>query len=216
MNNSLTEPPFIPAWARNYKETIFFIYNGPSMMPLFKPGDLLCARKSVSGNIRLGDIVIIDWGSDKNHIGYVVHRVISVKRECLITQGDNNLKPDPQVVKIDNLVGLVTSFGRQNHVYSVKGGTIGLFYARLIYARNYIWLLIKCMGWRIYRLLRQSGWVARVWQPVISQICVMTDNGPLIKYRYGNRTVARWWPQQNCFDVLKPFDLVILHPEESN
>jgi len=215
MNNSLTEPPFIPSWVRKYKEKLFYIYNGPSMAPLFKPGDLLCARKSALGNIRLGDIVIIDWGSDKNYIGYVVHRVISVKREYLITQGDNNLKPDPLKVTNDNLVGLVTSFGRQGHLYLVKGGTIGLFYARLIHARNYSWLLIKRMGWRIYRLIRQSGWVARIWHPTISQLRVKTDHGSLIKYCHGNRTVARWWPEAKKFDVVKPFDLVIPNPDES-
>lgn len=215
MNNSLTEPPFIPSWARKYKEKKFFIYNGPSMAPLFKPGDLLCVQKSVLGNIRLGDIVIINWESDKNNIQYVVHRVISLKQEHLITQGDNNLKPDPQAVTSENLVGLVTSFGRQNHVYSVKGGTIGLFYARLIHARNFIWLLIKRLGWRIYRLIRQSGLIAKMWRPVISQIRVMTANGSLIKYCYGKHTVARWWPETKNFVVAKPFDLVIPHPKES-
>lgn len=185
------------------------------MAPLFKPGDLLCARKSILGNTRLGDIVIIDWGSDKNHNEYIVHRVVSAKQEHLITQGDNNLKPDPQVITLDNLVGLVTSFERQNHVYLVKGGTIGLFYARLIHARNYIWLLVKRLGWRIYRFIRQSGWVARVWRPAIRQIRVMTDHGPLIKYCYDNRTVAHWWPETKKFEVLKPFDLVISNPEES-
>ena len=185
------------------------------MAPLFKPGDLLCARKSALGNIRLGDIVIIDWGSDKNYIQYVVHRVISVQQNHLITQGDNNLKTDLQVVTRENLVSLVTSFGRQNHVHSVKGGTMGLFYARLIHARNFVWSLIRLLGWRIYRLLRQSGLIARIWHPTISHIRVITDNGPLIKYCHGNRIVARWWPETKKFDVVKPFDLVIPHPEES-
>jgi signal peptidase I len=184
------------------------------MEPLFKPGDLLCARKSVLGNICLGDIVIIDWGSDKKYIGYVVHRIISVKREYLITQGDNNLKSDPQVVTMDNLVGQVTSFGRQNHVYSVHGEMMGLFYARLILARNYLWLFFKRLGWRSYRLLRQSGWGKRLWRPSIRRVRVMTDKGPLIKYCHGKHTVARWWPETNKFTVVKPFDLVIPHPEE--
>ena len=212
MNNSLTEPPFVPAWAKDFKDTIFFIYNGPSMGPLFKPGDLLFTRRSVLKNILLGDVIIIDWGHDNK---YVVHRVISVRQGYLVTQGDNNLKPDPQAVTSDNLVGLVTSFGRQNHIYSVNGGIKGLFYARLIHARNYIWLFTKRLGWRIYRLIRQSGWVARLWRPAISQIHVMTDTGPLIKYCHDKRTVARWWLETKRFEVVKPFDLVIPHPEES-
>jgi len=215
MNDFLTEPPFIPAWAKNYKNNIFFIYNGPSMRPLFKPGDLLCAQKSVLENVCLGDIVIIDSRSEKKETGYIVHRVISVKRDYLITQGDNNLKTDSQIVTIDNLVGLVTSFGRQNHVYSVKGGILGLFHARLIFTRNFIWQIIKRLGWRVYSWIPKSGLFARVWQPMITKIYLTTDNGPLIKYCHGNRTVARWWPEKKHFDVVKPFDLVIPHPEES-
>ena len=185
------------------------------MAPLFKPGDLLCVQKCALGNVRLGDIVIIDWGSDKKYIKHVVHRVVSAQKDYLITQGDNNIKPDRQVATNDILVGLVTSFGRQSHVYSVKGGIIGLLYAHLIHARNYIWMFIKRLSWRIYRLTRQSGLVAKVWRPVISQIRLKNDCGSLIKFCYCNRTVARWWLETNKFDVVKPFDLVIPNPEES-
>lgn len=214
MNNSLIEPPFTPSWARENEENIFFIYSGASMAPLFKPGDMLCARFHVWENIRPGDVVIIHWGNHINHSEHVVHRVVSVNQDNLNTQGDNNLKLDAQVVTNDNLVGLVFSFGRKGKIYSVRGGRLGLFYAHLVHTRNYIWMLIKRLGWRAYRRIRQSGLVARLWRPAISQIRVMTDEGPLIKYCFGTKTVARWWPQQKRFQVVKPFDLVLSDPEE--
>lgn len=214
MNNSLIEPPFTPSWARENEENIFFIYSGASMAPLFNPGDMLCARFPVWQNIRPGDVVIIHWGNHINHSEHVVHRVVSVNREYLNTQGDNNLKLDAQVVTNDNLAGLVFSFGRKGKIYSVRGGRLGLFYAHLVHMRNYIWMLIKRVSRRAYRWIRRSGLVARVWQPAISQIRVMTDEGPLIKYCFGTRTVARWWPQQKRFQVVKPFDLVLSDPEE--
>jgi signal peptidase I len=215
MQNSLIKPPFIPVWAGGSKDSIFFIYNGGSMAPLFKPGDFLCAHSSVFGDILLGDIVIIQWEGNLGCLEYVVHRVVLVKQDYLVTQGDNNLCPDSQLVTHDNFVGLVNSYERQGHVYLVKGGVIGLFYARLIHARNYIWLFIKILGWRIYRLIYQSGWVARVWRPAIIQLRLTTDKGILIKYYHGNRTVAHWWPEKKYFDACKPFDLVIPNPEES-
>jgi signal peptidase I len=185
------------------------------MAPLFKPGDLLCVRRSGISGICFGDVVVVHWRNETNDPAkYVVHRVISVKHDHLITQGDNNLKADLCVVTVDNLIGLVTAFNRQNHIYTVRGGYLGLSYARIIYVRNYIWLIIKRLGWRVYRLIHQSGWIAKAWRPTISQIRVMTDNGPLIKYFYGNRTVARWWPKIKKFVVNKPFDLVIPYPEE--
>ncbi len=214
MSNSLTESPFIPTWAKDNKDNLFFIYNGPSMAPLFKPGDMLCAHKLVLESIHLGDIVIINWESDENRAEFIVHRVISKKQKHLITQGDNNLKPDLKIVTIENLMGKVISFCRQNHVSSVTGGALGLFYARFIHALNNIWLFIKRVCWRRYDWMRKSRLVARVWRPAISQICLITDSGPLIKYCYGNRTVACWWLESKKFDVIKPFDLVIPSPEE--
>ena len=214
MNNSLIEPPFIPSWARGNKENQFFIYNGASMAPLFKPGDMLCACIPVWQNIRTGDVVIIHRENHINHSEHFVHRVVSVNRNSLNTQGDNNSKPDDQVISDNNLVGLVISFGRKGKIYSVRGGRQGLFHARLIHARNWIWSLIKHLGWRAYRWIRRSRLASRVWHPAISQIRVMTDEGLLIKFCFNGRTVARWWPQQKCFQVMKPFDLVLSDPEE--
>jgi signal peptidase I len=215
MKNSLIKPPFIPIWARGDKNSLFFIYNGGSMAPLFKPGDFLCSHRSVFRDIHLGDVVIFHWKGDDVRLDYVVHRVVSVKREYLITQGDNNFTPDSQLVTNDNLVGLVTFFERQNHKYPVVSGYKGLFFARLIHAWNCIWIIIKRLGWRFYRIIRQSGLVARMWQPTINQLCLITENGPLIKYCYGNRTIAYWWKEKRYFDVIKPFDLVIPNPVES-
>jgi len=201
-------------WARKFKGYFFFIYNGSSMAPLFKPGDLLCASRPVLGNIHPGDIVIVNWGSSINHPENVVHRVVSISQNNLITQGDNNLKTDSEVASNNNLVGLVIAFGRQSHIYSVRGGRPGLFYSHLVHLRNYTWMLIKRPGRRIYRKVQQSGLIAKVWRPTLNRIQIMTDEGPLVKYRYGSRTIARWWPQQKRFDVVKPFDLVLSAPKD--
>ncbi len=113
MNDSLSEMPFTPALIREENDSIIFIYNGFSMSPLFKAGDVLRAYKSVLKNIRLGDIVIVYRGvSNTAHFDHIVHRVVSLGNGYLITQGDNNLKPDEQIVTNDNLVRLVTSFRR--------------------------------------------------------------------------------------------------------
>lgn len=183
------------------------------MAPLFKPGDLLCARRPVWGNIHPGDIVIVNWGSSINHPENVVHRVVSIRQNNLITKGDNNLKPDSEVASNDNLVGLIVAFGRHSHIYSARGGLPGLIYAHLVHLGNYIWMLIKRLGRRVYRKVQQSGLIAKVWRPTLNRIHIMTDEGPLVKYRFGTRTVARWWPQQKRFDVIKPFDLVLSAPE---
>lgn len=213
MKNFLNEPPYIPSWAMNYNETVFYTYYSSSMASIFKPGDLLCARKSALKDVKVGDVVIVERNNGEE-TEYIVHRVVAIEQAGLITKGDNNLNIDAQIVTKDNFVGLVTSFSRKNRVYSVKNGMIGLFYARLIQTRNFVCLLIRQLGWRTYRFVRQSGLVAYVWHPTISRVRVMTNEGPLIKYRCYGRTVASWYPRSGQFTAIKPFDLIISDPKD--
>jgi signal peptidase I len=215
MSSFLTETPFVPLWAKQMKEDFYFIYNGSSMSPLFRPGDVICVRSPNYYSIFPGDVLVYKEETIRQN-RYIVHRVTSVKQKYLIAQGDNNLQPDTQVVTKDNLVGMVTFFGRNGHIYPVKGGYFGLIYARLIFARNYICLFIRHMGSRSYYRFRQSGLATKLWRPEICQIRVITDCGPLIKYCYGNRTVAYWWPEKKNFYAVKPFDLVISRPKDQN
>jgi hypothetical protein len=41
-----------------------------------------------------------------------------------------------------------------------------------------------------------------------------TEHGRLVKYVYGGRTVAWWWPGQNRFECRKPFDLVLRREDD--
>jgi len=213
--NFLANSPFIPVWARGWDATVFFIYNGFSMKPLFKPGDLLCARRVSWEEITVGDVVIFSSSHRLDRVGYIVHRVVSLKQDGLITQGDNNFLSDEQIVSERNLIGLVVYSNRRGCVYKVKGGTMGLFYFYLIYLRNHIWSYLKYMGKGLYFRLRQGGWVNKVWQPKIIKIQLITDTGRLVKFCFNNYTVARWWPETGQFDVIKPFDLVITRPSEA-
>lgn len=213
MNVSLVESPFIPSWARQLDIDQLFIYTGPSMAPTFKPGDLLGAQKINLRSIHLGDIVIISRQNNATHSETIVHRVIAINQECLITQGDNNFRSDSQVVAIDNFVGLATFFKRRDRIFPIRGGYQGLLYATLLHAWNNIWMLIKLKGSHVYHHIRKSGLITTIWKPAISQIRVTTDQGPLVKYIYGKRTVGRWWPEQQQFEIEKPFDLVIHRPE---
>jgi signal peptidase I len=213
MSDFLSKPPFTPAWGKG-DANLYFIYNGASMVPLFKPGDMLCVKPSSFFDVHLGDIVVFYLKDKANDPSCGVHRVISVTRNGLITQGDNNASLDSQKVTKKNLIGLVTSFERQGRLYPIRGGAWGLFHVRVIHARKFTLRLIRRLTWRLYRQVRQSGLVARVWRPAISRIHLMTDKGPLVKYCHGTKTVAHWWPEQKHFVVVTPFDLVISHPED--
>jgi len=45
---------------------------------------------------------------------------------------------------------------------------------------------------------------------------LVTDDGPLVKYVHGRRTVACWWPETQRFWCRRPYDLVVRSPAESS
>ena len=184
------------------------------MAPLFKPGDMLCVKPRSFCYLHKGDVVVFYLTNKVNNPLHVVHRIISITRNGLITQGDNNPGLDTQEIPKNNLIGLVTSFERKGMLYSVRGGGGGLLHIRIIQVRRFIMKMLSPFNRRIHSLIRRSGLVPRVWRPVIIQIHLMTDHGPLVKYCFGTKTVASWWPQQKFFAVVKPFDLIIIHPED--
>ncbi len=212
MSNSPVETPLVLLRAGISAENKF-IYNGYSMTPYFKVGDLLYGSCVEAGRVSVGDIVIVFRGESSDHFNHYVHRVVHKKGNRLVTRGDNNQTFDTLVVTEEYLFGLVTHYERMGRIFPVRGGFWGQLYARTIYLRNRCWRLIEKLGVHFYRWLRQSGLVARLWRPTISRICVKVVNGYLVKYCYRNRTVARWWPVEKHFDVIKPFDLVISSPE---
>jgi Peptidase S24-like len=77
--------------------------TGASMLPSIWPGDLVDIHRSSLNQISRGDVVLFLRGCR-----FIVHRVIEISRDGLITRGDSVLGPDSPVSS-DELLGLVVS-----------------------------------------------------------------------------------------------------------
>lgn len=84
-------------------------FDGYSMYPALKPGDILIVKKvdGKRGNIKLGDIVC--FPKDKKHIA---HRIINISESkdvlTVTTKGDNMTNPDTsQVLNSDGILKVV-------------------------------------------------------------------------------------------------------------
>jgi hypothetical protein len=191
-------------------------YRGSSMRGIFRVGDCLEMEPAVIGDIRPGDIVVYHESSPHPPDGAkeLVHRITSLKPEGLVARGDSNILPDATLVTRDNLVGRVRYCVRGGKRYEVKGGFRGLLSARirhnLITSRKWI----RILGGIVYRKIRLTGLIRRVWHPDIAVIRFMTEKGPLLKYICRGQTVAWLWIQNNRFNCRKPYDLV-LEPDKS-
>jgi hypothetical protein len=189
-------------------------YHGGSMAGTFRPGDCLVVKPATWEQIHAGDVVVFrSVGEEKNEI---VHRVLSVRSGGMLTRGDANPKPDPDLVSRDALVGVVTSYERAGRFHPVHGGWRGLlgaawlrFVQRL---RQFFALVLR----PLYRWLRKLGWVGFFWRPELTEIHLETAHGPLVKYIYRRRTVAQYWRKSGYFEARKPFDLVIRRPDKGD
>jgi hypothetical protein len=193
-------------------------YRGRSMLGTFLPGDYLTMEFVSIREIRPGDVVIFRVLDEDGEPNDLVHRVIAISPEGLVTQGDNNFHPDHAPVTEENLLGRVTQAERDGKVRGVHGGPRGLLHARWLYTRRYWrWFarsVVVRFGRPVYRWVRGSRLVDRIWRPHILQVRVETKSGPLVKFTHRGKTVAWWWIEPDCFRCRKPYDLVILRPRK--
>jgi signal peptidase I len=188
-------------------------YHGRSMAGTFRPGDCLTVTPLPPADVRPGDVVVYRW---LNHNGVeeeLVHRVMCARSNGLIVRGDNNPCNDSTLVTENNLVGSVSHVYRGGKRFPVRGRWVGLVRARVLHGSRRIgevlWHAVRYLGRRSYRWFRKSGLVARLWRPSIVKVQLVTDNGPLVKYVWRNRTVASHWVNEGRFRCRKPYDLVI-------
>jgi len=72
-----------------------FIVTGSSMLPAYRTGDLVLGVATYVAGYSVGDVVV--WYATYTH--GVIHRVINVSENYVVTKGDNNPLPDPPVPK---------------------------------------------------------------------------------------------------------------------
>ena len=190
-------------------------YRGRSMEGTFRPGDYLTVVPVSISDVRPGDVVVYRRPNHQGDAEELVHRVVTRAPGGLIARGDSNPCADATLVTADNLLGRVTHVERNGRMRLVRGGRLGLLHASVLHAQRRVWRLIACVGRQSYQWLRDNGLVARVWQPSVVKIHLATENGPLVKYVCGGRTVACWWPGEGRFECRRPFDLVIPRPDET-
>lgn len=189
------------------------IYKGQSMAGTFCFGDYLVLETVPIDDICLGDVVVYSWINKEGEEEWVVHRAVSKTEDGVIVRGDKNLWPDPTPVTQSNFTGRVTHIIRGDKTFKVSSGLIGL--SRVLFVRGFfnvgrlLYSRLRKLGRKPYAWLRQSNLAAMLWQPEIKKIQIMTEQGPVVKYIIGNRTVAEYRHCNKRLLCRKPYDLVL-------
>ncbi len=101
-------------------------YRGTSMYPLFRNGDLLLVEPLCGVCPENGDIAVFSCDSSSVDDA-IVHRVVDISSDGILTKGDNNGDIDPWVLPLSSITGRVTGFYRDRRFYAVRGGFRGRF-----------------------------------------------------------------------------------------
>ncbi len=140
----------------------------------------------------------------------LVHRITGSVPGGYTTRGDSNRFSDPHPVPPERILGVVTHLTRRHRRRKVTGGTAGLLLASLSLVLRSLRRPLKLFC----NALGATGIPRLLWQPRITTLRLQTPDGPLVKYLWRNRTVARWWPAGNRFVCGILFSMFLKKPAD--
>ena len=129
---------------------------GASMAPLLCQGDVILVRL---GGVRprLGDVVV-----RRQNSALVVHRVVKVVGEHVLTKGDASLSPDPPAA-LDDILGVVTAVEGTLSVDLTRG------IWRVVNPILAVYSHLVGRAWRVLSALRRA--LPAGWSPLTLRLC---------------------------------------------
>jgi hypothetical protein len=183
-------------------------YIGPSMNPIFKPGDRLQIIPYNGQEIRRGDVIVFISPEDDSK---VVHRVISLNSNGLKTQGDNCNSEDDWVLSREEILGRVVSVQRGDRRLRVFGGLWGHLLAVSIRVAKSIDSNLTSLLRPFYQRLARAG-IFRRWLPSQMRPRVVSfnrDSGTELQLVMGRRVIGRWLEGKSGWNIRRPFRLFV-------
>ncbi len=122
-------------------KTVRIRADGYSMYPLIRPGNIIYIEPFAEDEAPVPGTVIA-W---KRETGFVVHRLISIKKEedrtCFITRGDSCSNEDKPVTK-DLIAGRVVRT-EKSHGKRIRSGEELIRKPNYLYNRLLVWFVIR-------------------------------------------------------------------------
>jgi signal peptidase I len=173
------------------------------MNPLLQRGDTLLVVPYGTQEIQPGDIIVFPHPSQ----GQMVHRVVSVKDEGLVTKGDNNPTVDDRLVVPQDILGRVTGIERQGRTLPVPRQAPAALY--LLKGRQWFDRVFSRLLQPVYERLAQSGVCRRPLSALIKPrvVYVPRPEGPEGQLWLGNVLIGRKMARQTSWSIRRPFAL---------
>ena len=180
------------------------------MKPALREPDLLCIEPCQGGRIRRGDVVVFqEPGSDIK----VVHRVVSIGADGILTRGDAHRNNDPYLLKPGDLIGRVKRVrrgGRQRRMY---GGFIGQLHALAgrIGVGQAIDKSVSNLLHPTYHRISHSGILRRLLSDRLTPrvFCFKRPGGAELQLLFGRFVAGRRPAGRGQWRIRRPFRLLV-------
>lgn len=183
-------------------------FLGQSMHPTLREPEMLEVLPCRERPIRRGDVVIFPREAPAN---LLVHRVIAVRPEGIVTRGDNCRGADAFVTPHHAVIGRVVASWRGNRRRTVAGGYPGLI-------RHYVLRLMRllrkaavlCCG-NLYRALAGKGWVARRLPVMLRPKVVRFEKQgeTILRILFRGKVIGRYDNSLRRWIIRRPFRLLV-------
>jgi len=181
---------------------------GPSMYPTLRSGDGLKLRTyQRPTDMRIGDVIVYPH---PHRPVDVVHRIINIVPDGVITRGDNNNLIDPYTVGFDEIKGKVVAVKRGARTLAMAGGLVGRCRHKLMLARKYAMPYIKMPPRLVSDGITRWG-LLRIFHPLLNLRILRIESSGRQRWilMAGRKAIGTRRSAAEAWQIRFPYKLVI-------
>jgi signal peptidase I len=178
------------------------------MKPIFRDGDALTVEPYGGRKGRVGDIVVF---MDPENNQKIIHRIVSIRREGIRTQGDHSTQLDPWILKPGEIIGKVVSAWRGDRKVRVVNGLAGHIQALAFRTCVKMDDRVSSLLHPSYRWLSRKGLVRRLMggNSRIRILSLQKPEGVEYQLLFRNHPIGRRRAGAPTWEIKRPYRLLI-------
>ncbi len=178
------------------------------MKPLLRDGDGLIVEPYGCGKRRVGDVVVF---KDPETNQKIIHRIVSIRKERIRTQGDHSAVVDPWILEREEIIGKVVFAWRGNRRIRVWNGLTGQIHSLAFRAGREMDSLVSLLLHPSYRWLSRMGLVRRLMggDSRIRILSLQRPEGVEFQLFFKKRPIGRRRPGAASWEIKRPYRLLI-------